>query len=162
MCLCVCLPITFYLLHPFNHADNSCHIRTRNGLKSYKWRPIRLTHTIYHHPSPSYRECKYNLPPRQPLEPRAATLYLSLGWERPSGASSVWKLKSPPPPFVSCAGVFNQIWPMGNTDPLHANPPASPWWQASPWQHGERRQRAAGITVIMTDLGEIYGRRSTA
>lgn len=147
---CVCLPITLSPLQPFNHADNSCHIRSRNGLKSYKWRPIRLTHVIYHHPSLSYRECKYNLPPRQPLEPRAATLYLSRGWERPSGASGVWKLKSPHPstlplssvlpPFVSYAGVFNQIWPMGNTDPLHANPPASSGWQASPWQHGERRQ----------------------
>lgn len=95
--LCVCLPITFYPLHPFNHADNPCHIHIRNGLKSYKWRPIRLTHMIYHHPSLSYWECKYNLPPRQPLEPRAATLYLSPGWERPSRASSVWKLKSPHP-----------------------------------------------------------------
>lgn len=41
------------------------------------------------------------------------------------------EIKNPPGPtsflplFVSLTGVFNQIRPMGNTDPLHASPPAS-------------------------------------
>ena len=56
--------------------------------------------------------------PKQPLEPRAAILYLSAGWRSPSGAISVWKLKSHlphslSPSFVGYTGVFNQIGPMG-------------------------------------------------
>lgn len=103
--------------------------------ESYKWRPIRWSHMIHHH------LCLYGHEQRP---------CIFLWWWRPWGASRVWKLKSKPPllpllpllpSFVSYAGVFNQIWPMGNTDPLHANPPALSWWQAFPWQRRLRRQR---------------------
>lgn len=81
----------------------------------------------------------------------------------------MWKLKCPPPSlspsllpssssrpsFVSYAGVFNQIWPMGNTDPLHANPRRLRRdGRRCRGNAGHGRQRkAAGVAVIMTDLG---------
>ena len=117
--------------------------------KSYKWRPVRLTHMMYRRPSLSNRECKYNSAPRQPLEQLAATLYLSPGLTRPSRASSVWGTSAPV--FVRNARVFNQTWLMGK----HGSPSRRSSRliaMAGIANMGRGNRCEPGAAVIMTNL----------
>lgn len=95
----VCVCVYAYLLHPLNHEDNSCHIHTRNGLKSYKWRPIRLTHMIYHHPSVLSR-MQVRFTPAAAIRATSGDPVSFSGMRETFKSQQCVEIKKPPPPAL--------------------------------------------------------------